>query len=169
MKLIPQLRDRGYLIDRVEFVNERGRKRSGFDAKILRHRLGNRFFSLPRGDLAEAIFQTVADKIETIFGDGIIAIREDPTGVDIQFENGHARRFDLVVGCDGLHSAVRKLVWGPEENFAKYPWLLLRFFHHDKLHTSRRGNLYRLCRTWATDQPVRFAWRAHGLFFHLCA
>ena len=48
MKLIPQLRDRGYLIDRVEFVNERGRKRSGFDAKILRHRLGNRFFSLAR-------------------------------------------------------------------------------------------------------------------------
>lgn len=120
MKLIPQLRDRGYLIDRVNFVNDRGRKRSGFDAEILRDVLGNRFFSLPRGDLAEAIFQTVADKIETIFGDSINAIREDPTGVDIQFENGHARRFDLVVGCDGLHSAVRKLVWGPEENFAKY-------------------------------------------------
>ena len=120
MKLIPQLRDRGYLIDRVNFVNDRGRKRSGFDATILRRVLGNRFFSLPRGDLAEVIFQTVADEIETIFGDSITAIREDPTGVDIQFENGHARRFDLVVGCDGLHSAVRKLVWGPEKNFAKY-------------------------------------------------
>ena len=120
MNLIPQLRDTGYLIDRVKFVNDRGRTRSGFDAEILRRALGNRFFSLPRDDLAEAIFHTIADKIETIFGDSIIAIREDPTGVDVQFESGRARRFDLIAGCDGLHSAVRELVWGPEEKFARY-------------------------------------------------
>ena len=94
MNLIPHLRDLGYLIDCVKFVNERGRKRSGFDAEILRRALGNRFFSLPRGDVAEAIFNTVADKIETIFGDSITAVREDPTGVEVQFEDGHARRFD---------------------------------------------------------------------------
>ncbi len=120
MNLTPQLRDVGYLIDRVKFVDERGRTRSRFDAEILRHALGNRFFSLPRGDLAEAIFHTIADKIETIFGDSVTAIREDPTGIDVQFEHGHARRFDLVAGCDGLHSAVRELVWGPEENFVKH-------------------------------------------------
>jgi len=120
MNLIPHLRDLGYLIDCVKFVNERGRKRSGFDAEILRRALGNRFFSLPRGDVAEAIFNTVADKIETIFGDSITAVREDPTGVEVQFEDGHARRFDLVAGCDGLHSAVRELMWGPDKNFVKY-------------------------------------------------
>ena len=120
MNLIPHLRDIGYLIDRVKFVNERGRTRSGFDAEILRRALGNRFFSLPRGDLAEAIFHTIADEIETIFGDSITDIREDSTGVDVQFEHCHARRFDLVAGCDGLHSAVRELVWGPEKNFVKY-------------------------------------------------
>jgi 2-polyprenyl-6-methoxyphenol hydroxylase-like FAD-dependent oxidoreductase len=120
MNLIPQLRDMGYLIDRVKFVNDRGRARSGFDAEILRRGLGNRFFSLPRGDLADAVFQTIADKIETIFGDSITDIREDPTGVDVQFEQSHPRRFDLVAGCDGLHSAVRELVWGTEEKFAKY-------------------------------------------------
>jgi 2-polyprenyl-6-methoxyphenol hydroxylase-like FAD-dependent oxidoreductase len=39
---------------------------------------------------------------------------------DVQFEQGHARRFDLVAGCDGLHSAVRELSWGPEKNFVNY-------------------------------------------------
>jgi 2-polyprenyl-6-methoxyphenol hydroxylase-like FAD-dependent oxidoreductase len=120
MNLIPRLRDVGYLIDRVKFVDERGRMRSGFDAEILRRALGDRFFSLPRGDLARAIFDTVADKIETIFGDNIIAMREDPTGVDVQFEHGHPRRFDLVAGCDGLHSGVREIAWGPEKEFEKY-------------------------------------------------
>jgi 2-polyprenyl-6-methoxyphenol hydroxylase-like FAD-dependent oxidoreductase len=120
MNLIPQLRDIGYLIDCVKFVNHCGRMRSGFNAEILRRALGNRFFSLPRGDLAQAIFNTVTDKIETIFDDSITAICEDPTGVDVQFQYGHPRRFDLVAGCDGLHSSVRKLVWGRERTFVNY-------------------------------------------------
>jgi 2-polyprenyl-6-methoxyphenol hydroxylase-like FAD-dependent oxidoreductase len=120
MNLIPHLRDVGYLIDRVKFVDERGRTRSGFNAEMLRRTLGNRFFSLPRGDLARAIFDTVADKIETIFGDCVTAIHENPDGVDVQFEHGHTRRFDLVAGCDGLHSAVRQIAWGQEKEFEKY-------------------------------------------------
>jgi 2-polyprenyl-6-methoxyphenol hydroxylase-like FAD-dependent oxidoreductase len=120
MNLISQLRDVGYLIDRVKFVDERGRAKSGFDAEMLRQTLGNRFFSLPRGDLAKAIFDTVADRIETIFGDTVTAIREDPNGIDVQFERGQVRRFDLVAGCDGLHSAVREIVWGPAKQFEKY-------------------------------------------------
>jgi 2-polyprenyl-6-methoxyphenol hydroxylase-like FAD-dependent oxidoreductase len=120
MQLIPQLREAGYLIDRLKFVDEHGRTRSAFDAKMLRRTLGNRFFSLPRGDLARAIFDTVTDKIETVFGDGIAAIQEDRDGVDVQFEHSPPRRFDLIVGCDGLHSAVRQIVWGAEKEFEKY-------------------------------------------------
>ena len=120
MNLIPRLRDVGYFIDRLKFVDERGRTRSEFDAGTLRRTLGNRFFSLPRGDLARAIFDTVADKMETVFDDRIIAIHEDPDGVEVQFEHSRARRFDLVAGCDGLHSAVRQIVWGQEKEFEKY-------------------------------------------------
>ena len=35
-------------------------------------------------------------------------------GVEVTFERGPARRFDLIVGADGLHSNVRRLVFGPE-------------------------------------------------------
>jgi 2-polyprenyl-6-methoxyphenol hydroxylase-like FAD-dependent oxidoreductase len=120
MNLIPHLRDVGYLIDHVKFVNEDGQTRSSFRAEILRPALGNRFFSLPRGNLAKAIFDLVADKIETIFGDSVTAIHEDPAGVDVQFEHGQSRRFDFVAGCDGLHSGVRQIVWGAEKEFEKY-------------------------------------------------
>ena len=120
MKLIPLLRDVSYLIDRLKFVDKSGRTRSEFDAEALRRTVGNRFFSLARGDLAKAIFDTVADKMETVFGDSIVAIHEDPDGVDVQFKHSRTRRFDLVVGCDGLHSAVREIVWGTEKQFEKY-------------------------------------------------
>lgn len=120
MELIQQLREAGYLIDRVKFVDERGRTRSEFGAKKLRRALGDRFFSLPRGDLARTIFDTVAENIETIFGDSVTAIHEDPDGLDVQFKHSRARRFGLVIGGDGLHSAVRQIVWEEEKDFEKY-------------------------------------------------
>src|SRR6266567_3261341 len=41
-------------------------------------------------------------------------------GVDVTFERGGSRRFDLVVGADGLHSIVRTLVFGDEAQFERY-------------------------------------------------
>lgn len=37
----------------------------------------------------------------------------------VTFERAAAREFDLVIGADGLHSNVRRLVFGPEEQFVK--------------------------------------------------
>jgi 2-polyprenyl-6-methoxyphenol hydroxylase-like FAD-dependent oxidoreductase len=36
------------------------------------------------------------------------------------FENAGARKFDLVIGADGLHSNVRQLVFGAESQFRRY-------------------------------------------------
>ncbi|MFJ5799011.1 FAD-dependent monooxygenase [Streptomyces decoyicus] len=41
-------------------------------------------------------------------------------GVDVTFEHAAPRRFDLVVGADGLHSTVRRLAFGPEERFVRH-------------------------------------------------
>ena len=37
----------------------------------------------------------------------------------VAFEHGSARDFDLVVGADGLHSRVRQLAFGPEDQFER--------------------------------------------------
>ena len=42
----------------------------------------------------------------------------EAAGVDASFERAPARRFDLVIGADGLHSQVRRVVFGPERQFA---------------------------------------------------
>ena len=120
MNLLPRLSEDGYKFSRIKFVDENGRVRSELGERAFRGALGQRFISLQRGDLARAIFDTIADKIEIIFDDSITAIREEESGVNVSFERSAPRRFDLVIGCDGLHSAVRRVVFGEERQFERY-------------------------------------------------
>ncbi|GAB3436313.1 Rossmann-fold NAD(P)-binding domain-containing protein [Flindersiella endophytica] len=73
-----------------------------------------------RGDLARVLYEHSAPRAEYVFGDSITALRETADGVDVEFRHAPARRFDLVVGADGLHSNVRRLAFGPEEEFVRY-------------------------------------------------
>lgn len=70
-----------------------------------------------RGDLVEVLYDATRDRVEYVFGDSITRLSEDADGVLVEFERGAPRRFDLVVGADGLHSNVRRLAFGPEQSF----------------------------------------------------
>jgi 2-polyprenyl-6-methoxyphenol hydroxylase-like FAD-dependent oxidoreductase len=47
-------------------------------------------------------------------------IEQDEKTVRVAFQRGPAREFDLVIGADGLHSEIRRLVFGPQNQFEKY-------------------------------------------------
>lgn len=72
-----------------------------------------------RGDLTGILHRDSIGDAEYIFGDEIVAMTEAATGVDVAFAGRAARRFDLVIGADGVHSAVRRLAFGPEEDFVE--------------------------------------------------
>ncbi len=67
-----------------------------------------------RGDLAGVLHAATRTGTEYIFGDTVTALHDDDDGVTVTFDRSTPRRFDLVVGADGTHSAVRALVFGPE-------------------------------------------------------
>jgi 2-polyprenyl-6-methoxyphenol hydroxylase-like FAD-dependent oxidoreductase len=117
MRLIPRLKDVGYEVGEVRVVDRRGRRVSGFSTDVFRRMTRDRFTSLRRSDLAAALFSAVADEVETVFGDSISAIEDHTEGVCVAFEPTAPRAFDLVIGADGLHSRVRRMVFGPEEQF----------------------------------------------------
>jgi 2-polyprenyl-6-methoxyphenol hydroxylase-like FAD-dependent oxidoreductase len=58
-----------------------------------------------------------------VFGESIVALTQDNKGVDVTFERSRARRFDLVIGADGMHSNVRRLAYGPEAEFVRHAGL----------------------------------------------
>ena len=71
-----------------------------------------------RGDLAR-ILLAATEGVEYVYGDSITSLTEDDHGVAVTFERSLPRRFDLVIGADGLHSTVRALAFGPEERFLR--------------------------------------------------
>jgi hypothetical protein len=64
----------------------------------VRRAVGNRFISLPRGDLAKAICNTIADGVEVTFGDSITELHENQECIEVLFQRSQLRRFDLVAG-----------------------------------------------------------------------
>jgi 2-polyprenyl-6-methoxyphenol hydroxylase-like FAD-dependent oxidoreductase len=109
MDLLPALRGDSYPLYEVRIVDRAGKRVAGFDARVFDAASHGRFLSIPRGDLARRIYDLVPSSAETIFGDSIAAIREGRDGVTVSFSHAADRQFDLVVGADGLHSAVRRL------------------------------------------------------------
>ncbi|WP_208297971.1 FAD-dependent monooxygenase [Actinophytocola oryzae] len=81
-----------------------------------------------RGDLSRVLYDDTRDGVEYVFGDRIAELTQDADGVDVTFAGGARRRFDLVVGADGLHSALRGMVFGPRERFVRHLGLVLAFY-----------------------------------------
>ncbi|MFF1611273.1 FAD-dependent monooxygenase [Amycolatopsis sp. NPDC058278] len=81
-----------------------------------------------RGDLSQVLYDDTHDGVEYLFGDRIAELTQDADGVDVTFAGGDRRRFDIVVGADGLHSALRAMVFGPRERFVRHLGLVLAFY-----------------------------------------
>jgi len=73
-----------------------------------------------RGDLVALLHETARDGVEYLFGDSVSGLDQDENGVTASFGHAGPRRFDLVIGADGLHSNVRRLAFGPEARFVRH-------------------------------------------------
>lgn len=73
-----------------------------------------------RSDLVAILHESARDDAEFLFDDTVATLAQDGGGVDVTFERAAPRRFDLVVGADGLHSTVRRLVFGPESGHVRH-------------------------------------------------
>ncbi|MFC7657880.1 FAD-dependent monooxygenase [Pseudonocardia benzenivorans] len=67
-------------------------------------------------------------RVETLFGETVAAVDDVDGAVHVRFASGTSRDFDLVVGADGLHSAVRTLTFGAQEQFERYLGMVVAVF-----------------------------------------
>lgn len=80
-----------------------------------------------RGDLCQILLKQIPT-VECLFDDSITLISQSRDGVHVQFERSQPRNFDLVIGADGLHSNVRRLVFEEESNFLRELGLYISVF-----------------------------------------
>lgn len=117
MGLIRRIRELGYQVKEMRYVNRNGGRSGGFPVEILDRMTNGRYTTLRRADLSATIYGALDDEIETIFGDSVASIEDKSDCMRVGFEHAAARDVDLLVGADGLHSRVRTLAFGPEEQF----------------------------------------------------
>lgn len=76
-------------------------------------RYGAPQLTIHRADLLAALADAFpAGQVE--FGKRVEAIRQDADRVDVQFADGSESRVDVLIGADGIHSAVRSALFGAE-------------------------------------------------------
>ncbi len=138
MGLLPEVQRRQTRIGAITMVDRNSKKIASMPDGFTSGEL-----EILRGDLAAIFYQATCETTEYIFDDSIAAMDQTDAGVDVSMQRGGRRRFDLVVGADGLHSKVRSLAFADEAAFVRYLGYYVSIFTiPNYLHLDHAGLYY---------------------------
>jgi 2-polyprenyl-6-methoxyphenol hydroxylase-like FAD-dependent oxidoreductase len=104
----------------VAFVNADGRHAARMTADAFDGEGIVSEIEIMRGDLTRILCQAAeAQGVQWRFGDRIESMAEEGGQVRVTFARGDTREYDVVIGADGIHSGVRRLAFGPEDQFVR--------------------------------------------------
>ncbi|MDA0567003.1 FAD-dependent monooxygenase [Streptomonospora sp. S1-112] len=101
---------------------------------------------LLREDLVRVLADALPATARIRFGDSIAALTDDGAengpggGVEVRFASGRTGRYDLVVGADGQHSAVRRLVFGTEADHQRHLGVYFALADHPRESQTEGAN-----------------------------
>ncbi|MFD0698841.1 FAD-dependent monooxygenase [Paenibacillus sp. GCM10027628] len=130
MGILDQVRAADTHITGVYFVDRIGK----IEGRVSEAGMGNQQgldIEIMRDDLNTILYNLTKDTVNYIWGDSITAIHETEAGVEVQFVHGTPQTFDLVIGADGLHSNVRNLIFGDEDQFKRSLGCYISIFSTD--------------------------------------
>lgn len=106
---------KGASTSKVSLHSLKGHRVGGFDiAAWVNDKTGYGMMRIKRIDLVDVLFKTAQEKGVTVrFGKQITSITETDDLVTVTFLDGTTDSADLLLGCDGIHSSVRRLYVDP--------------------------------------------------------
>lgn len=142
------------LLDRMGITADVRRWETGMGSQTIVDAAGRPLVELPssffsgeveigRGDLARILHERTRDDVEYVFGESVVGLTDTGDAVEVDFRGSPRRRFDLVVGADGMHSGIRALAFGPESGFTTFRgYYSAGFDAPDHLGLDHRGLVY---------------------------
>lgn len=120
MGILPTIRDRSTRLTGIAVVDADGNELfRSTESTLTGGRLDSPDVEILRDDLCQVLHEAVGSRVEYVFGDSIASLTQDESGIDVTFATTTPRRFDLVIGADGLYSGVRRIAFGPDEQLLR--------------------------------------------------
>jgi len=118
MGILEKIREKKF-VHTDEIVNAQNETLVTFEINAQAEYLGD--IEIHRDDLVDILYRNIPEnEIEFLFNNGIEQLSEHHDYVEVVFKKGETRKFDLVFGADGTHSAVRKLIFGKEDQYSRF-------------------------------------------------
>jgi 2-polyprenyl-6-methoxyphenol hydroxylase-like FAD-dependent oxidoreductase len=117
MGVLPRIEALATGTNRMTIYRDGAKQPARVDLTKLFSAASDRHVEIMRDDLSEIYYDAGRDDVEYLFADSITGISPDG---EVTFEHATPRRFDVIVGADGLHSNVRRLVFGDEAELTRF-------------------------------------------------
>jgi 2-polyprenyl-6-methoxyphenol hydroxylase-like FAD-dependent oxidoreductase len=108
--LADTLMDRAVRMSHQRILDHTGRQLAELELSTLWNPVGP-CVGIARGELHGILLEGVAG-VPMRLGTTLTALSQEDDGVDVAFADGSTGTYDLVVGADGIHSSIRRLVFG---------------------------------------------------------
>lgn len=138
MGLLEKVRAGATRMGALALVDGRGKEVARLPAEVVSGEI-----EIHWGTFVRILHEAVHDDVSYRFGVRITAINDDGQRVEATFSDGSTGNYDLVIGADGLHSGIRRLVFGPEEQYVTHLGQCFGFFDIDnRLRMDHCGMAY---------------------------
>ena len=120
MGIFEQLKTHQLNVELIEFKNAQDITEGSISLTSEGAELPEDEIEIERDLFVNILFDNIKDDVEFLFNNSIIALNETTEDILVTFKNGISKSFDLVLGCDGLHSAVRRISFGHEAEYSHF-------------------------------------------------
>lgn len=115
MQILETLLEKQATVIRAREIDEDGNVLNLVNGSVY-NALNETDFEILRGTLCETMLSKLAD-VECLYNHNIAYVEQNKQCINVKFDQGDNRQFDLLVGADGLHSNVRRLIFGEEKKY----------------------------------------------------
>ncbi len=120
MGIFEQLKLNRLHVEMIEFKNAGDVTEGSILLKSEDMELPDDDIEIERDKFVRILFNELKNDVEFIFNNNITALHETKDDIQVTFKNGSQQTFDLVFGCDGLHSGVRNIWFGHEREYTHF-------------------------------------------------